>query len=111
MSFDHRIPECTDPMGKHFRMPKRDDITFHREKAVMTKRTFEMLCDYSTTNPSGVYPGKMWKALGWEWAQGPNGGYRKDTGVAYLRWYGPKHIHKGHEVCTVEQAVIDVANP
>lgn len=58
-----RIPAITDPLGKHWRQPDRDAITFDRGRAIMTRETFDALPDYSGSIPSGVYDGKMWKRL------------------------------------------------
>jgi hypothetical protein len=51
----------TDPMGWHWRQPERDRILLDDTHALMTSATFEELSEYSTTIPSGVYPGKMWR--------------------------------------------------
>ncbi|QIX18365.1 hypothetical protein [Burkholderia multivorans] len=68
------IPPITDPLGRYWRQPPRSEILVDDEHAIMTRSTFEKLAEYSATRPSGVYPGKMWRAV-------------YDDG-AYLRWYG-----------------------
>jgi hypothetical protein len=55
------IPRATDPMAKYFDMPNRDEIVIDQTHAVMTEKTFDCLKNYSLSNPSGVYQGKMWK--------------------------------------------------
>jgi len=59
------IPPITDPLGKHWNqpetMPNLDVMGTH---ALLSKSEFEGLAEYSTTRPSGVYPGKCWKADG-----------------------------------------------
>ena len=56
------IPQMTDPLGRHWKQPNRDSILIDETHAVMGQRTFDELMTYSSTIPSGVYPGKMWKA-------------------------------------------------
>jgi hypothetical protein len=57
----HPIPPITDPMGKGWRQPNRFDIEIDSTHAVMSRKTFEQLSEYSCSTPSGVYPGKMWR--------------------------------------------------
>lgn len=77
MSFiKDEIPKITDPMGKHWEQPELSEIILHMSRAVMDKKAFNLLKDYSRTNPSGVYVGKMWKA-------------RMLDGSWKLRWYSP----------------------
>lgn len=67
------IPPITDPMGRHWYQPSTDDILLDDKHAVMAQHTFDQLSEYSTTVPSGVYNGKMWKSC-WR-------------GHWLLRWY------------------------
>lgn len=68
------IPPMTDALGKHWRQPDPARILLDDEHAVMDEQTFTALNEYSTTLPSGVYPGKMWRAnIGNSWM---------------LRWFG-----------------------
>lgn len=70
----NEIPPMTDPLGKHWRQPATSKILIDEKFAVMDQTTFEALSEYSTTTPSGVYIGKMWRArIGLRW---------------FLRWYG-----------------------
>lgn len=78
----HVIPPMTDPLGKHFRQPRREAIWIGQDTAHMSRATFDALAEYSTTYPSGVYPGKMWKAELFD----PK--TRRPTGVWQLRWFG-----------------------
>lgn len=55
------IPLMTDPLGRYWEQPLVKDILVDDTHAIMTTKTFEELADYTYTNPSGVYPGKMWK--------------------------------------------------
>lgn len=61
MSEIETIPPITDPMGKNWDQPAVDEIDLSEGVARMSKSTFDNLAEYSATNPSGVYPGKMWK--------------------------------------------------
>lgn len=58
---NYLIPRATDPMAKYFDMPDRDEIVIDKTHAVMTEKTFNCLANYSASNPTGVYAGKMWK--------------------------------------------------
>jgi hypothetical protein len=86
------IPPITDPLGSHWVQPAPDDILVSDDTAVMSQPAFAGLREYSSTIPSGVYPGKMWKAQledGW-----------------YLRWYG---IVPGREdLCSNNQRKISI---
>ena len=69
------IPAMTHPHGQSWRQPSRQDILVDKTHALMSWADFEKLHDYSTSLPSGVYEGKMWRCEaveGW-----------------YLCWYGP----------------------
>ena len=54
------IPRITDPLGKHWVQPHRDDIEIDDKFALMSRATFEKLAEYSCLMPTGVYAGKMW---------------------------------------------------
>ena len=58
------IPVMTNPQGAYWRQPDPSKITFYRDRAYMTQQTFGELLNYSTTVPTGVYPGKMWRTYG-----------------------------------------------
>lgn len=84
----HPIPAMTDPMGKHWDQPPREEILVDDRVAVMTEKTFRKLHEYSYSNPTGVYPGKMWCRL-----------YRispSQTGYL-LCWYG---VSSDPNMCT-----------
>lgn len=69
------IPEMTDPLGKHWDQPKdirsapMDEYT-----VLLDQRQVNQLSEYSTSYPSGVYPGKCWK--------------RQEKEGFLLVWYG-----------------------
>lgn len=75
MSEPHVIPDITDRLGKFWRQPDRSRVLVDSVHALMTTATFDALHEYSSSMPSGVYPGKMWKAIA-------------DDGQAFLCWYG-----------------------
>lgn len=84
------IPPMTDPLGRHWRQPSPQEILVDDEHAVMSRSTYDELLEYSTTIPSGVYPGKMWKAVYGD--------------RAFLRWFG---IVDGRtDVCSNNQRLI-----
>ena len=56
------IPEITDPLGKYWEQPKISDIVLDDKYALMTKTSFNKLPNYSMSQPTGVYGGKMWKS-------------------------------------------------
>ncbi len=56
------IPQLVDPMGRYYRQPHRNEIDFRKGGVAWMKlHTFNLLPEYSSTLPSGVYAGKMWK--------------------------------------------------
>lgn len=57
------IPVMTDEMGRYWQQPERESILIDDSHAVMSEKDFEYLANYSHSIPSGVYPGKMWKAI------------------------------------------------
>lgn len=68
------IPPITDPLGSHWSQPKVEDILIDDHCALMKANDLRKLKEYSTTLPTGVYAGKMWKS--------------QYGGIWYLRWYG-----------------------
>jgi len=55
------IPEITDLLGQYWEQPDTKEIRVFMKTAIMSERTLNKLHDYSRSQPSGVYPGKMWK--------------------------------------------------
>ena len=72
-------------MGKHWDQPPTSDILIDDEYALMTQATFNRLAEYSASTPSGVYPGKMWRAdnAAYHAAEVAKGAYRH-----WLLWFG-----------------------
>ncbi len=72
----NKIPAMTHPLSSAwFEQPNPENVLTDDTYALMSKSDFSLLHEYSTSDPSGVYAGKMWKLqlLGW--------------GRWYLRWY------------------------
>lgn len=69
------IPPMSDPLGQHWKQPSRGKIEIDCTHALMPRSAFDQLLEYSSSIPTGVYSGKMWKCcnppVGW-----------------LLRWYG-----------------------
>lgn len=84
----------TDPLSRHWYQPSHESMAFDDTHVLMTPLAFDFLHNYSSTIPTGVYHGKMWKAL-------PEGGEWE------LRWYG---ISKDPDKCTCRALKILVAN-
>lgn len=105
----HVIPPCTNELGKHFGMPKREDIVIDELYAYMTEITFNKLKEYSTSNPSGVYLGKMWKSrinISKEWGRIE---WLKENSedVWHLCWYG---VATEKDYCNIYTRVITIKN-
>lgn len=64
MDHSHGIPPITDPLGAYWEQPDRAEIQLGvgTHNAFLTQNAFDRLKEYSTTIPTGVYPGKMWKS-------------------------------------------------
>lgn len=56
------IPPITEPMGRYWNQPPVDDILVDETCAMMTAETLTKLACYDTSQPSGVYDGKMWRS-------------------------------------------------
>lgn len=56
-----QIPKIADPLGRNWEQPDESDILVDEECAVMSRKSFDKLKDYSGSQPSALYDGKMWK--------------------------------------------------
>lgn len=65
----------TNPLGKHWTQPNHENILIDDTHVIMSSKDFNLLAEYSNSIPSGVYAGKMWKAIA-------------QDGRAFLRWFG-----------------------
>lgn len=59
---DNAIPPMMHPSSKYWEQPALSEIKIDAQRAYMSRATFDELAEYSTSVPSGVYEGKMWKA-------------------------------------------------
>jgi hypothetical protein len=86
---NHPIPPMTDPLGKYWDQPDRSEIKVGEEIAIMTQTTFDKLKDYTGSQPTGAYEGKMWK--------------RKIKNAWNLVWFGP---HTEPETLSINYRII-----
>ncbi len=56
------IPVITNPLGKYWKQPEVEQIELDDTHALMSKEIFDELLEYSCSQPTGVYEGKMWKS-------------------------------------------------
>jgi hypothetical protein len=89
---DRMIPPITDPLGCHWRQPAREDVLVDDERAVLSCGTYQQLEEHSSTIPSGVFPGKMWKAMYGD--------------RAYFRWFGI--VDERTDVCSNNEREIRI---
>lgn len=75
VSMKNRIPPMTNPLGKHWAQPNHENILIDDTHVIMSSKDFNSLAEYSNSIPSGVYVGKMWKAVA-------------QDGRVFLRWFG-----------------------
>jgi len=82
----NKIPEITNPLGKHWEQPDPKNFLISYKYALMNKTDFNKLLEYSTSTPSGVYIGKMWKM--------------ERNKVWYLAWFSecedPKFVNNNY---------------
>lgn len=77
------IPDMVHPLSKgRLQQPNREDLTIDDESVIMNTKSFKMLAEYSTSVPSGVYEGKMWKAHKYKEIDG------EKVWDWYLLWFG-----------------------
>lgn len=92
------IPEMTHPLSNLWSQPATDKIVLGKETCMMTEAIFNQLKEYSTTIPTGVYSGKMWRR-------------QHKQNEWYLCWYGwEENNEKGEEVCPVHFRKIDIVD-
>jgi hypothetical protein len=84
----------TDPLGKHWEQPSREEILVDDYHAVMTKKSFDQLKDYSQSQPTGVYEGKMWRRQQYKEVTLREVARHVATGKWLLCWYG-EHPNPG----------------
>lgn len=89
------IPPMTDPLGRYWKQPNPAAILLDDTHALMSAADFNSLAEYSRSTPSGVYPGKMWKAI-------------LSDGSRYLCWYGA--VEGNPKVCSNNNRLILIAD-
>jgi hypothetical protein len=82
------IPPIVHPMGKYWKQPKTENILIDDAHALMSRADFNELADYTQSQPTGVYEGKMWKMQ--KWSGHPMNPVKHDEW--YLHWWG----YSGH---------------
>jgi hypothetical protein len=78
------IPPMTHPYASSWSQPDQSRMAIDDTYAIMDRRTFLELEEYSATMPSGVYEGKMWRRHNGSFDRSPD---RKPP-VWLLVWYG-----------------------
>ena len=78
-----KLPQMTHPLSRHWNQPPADQMAVYDDIAIMDQSALGLLPEYSTSIPTGVYEGKMWKS---RQGHGTPGG---PAGPWYLCWYGP----------------------
>lgn len=97
------IPEMTHELSRYWNQPARSTIEIDETHALMSKQTFDALSEYSASNPSGVYEGKMWKRHdgAFDRAFLARGG----KPIWMLCWYGVSHkagfVSNNHRIILV----------
>lgn len=102
---NHVIPPKSAMMNPMWGQPKREEILVDDKVAIMSEFAFGMLREYSCTDPTGLYTGKMWKA------------HRRDNDTWYLCWYAEmdvkNHIYRHQRLIQIMdwQAMMGVTSP
>ena len=88
------IPPITHELGRYWDQPSTAEILIDDTHALMTLATFDELAEYSASNPSGAYEGKMWKRNDGSFDRQfiANGG----VPTWFLCWYGESQIGPGY---------------
>lgn len=96
------IPSITDPMGRNWEQPRREDILVDGTHALMSSAAFHQLAEYSGTLPTGVYPGKMWRRHDGLF----DVAYRRAGGKPGWRlcWFGESE--KGPGFCSINHRIV-----
>lgn len=82
------IPPMTHPYGKVWEQPNLDEVHICNDYATMDEKAFRKLHDYSRSQPSAVYEGKMWKTSD-EHDTNKNGDkIKRDKITWHLHWWG-----------------------
>lgn len=102
---DNIVPPMTHPLSRHWDQPFLTDIKIDSKKAVMPLHAFYRLSEYSTSVPSAVYGGKMWKARVYkDYDETSQAGKEQWE----LRWYGYSKIGAGY--CSNHSRLIEISS-
>lgn len=97
------VPPITDPLGSHWEQPDSNRFLFDDTHVLMTYADFMCLHEYSATQPSGVYPGKMWRRHDGFYDERFLAGGGEPEWV--LRWFGV-HPTEPEKYCSNHQRII-----
>jgi hypothetical protein len=103
---NHPIPPLVGYKYTSWKQPARDGIVIDPVYAIMSKSDFHGLMEYSTTIPSGVVVGKMWRRHNGAFDQGfiARGG----KPIWLLCWYDVSE--RGIDWCTIKTRIILLSN-
>lgn len=73
------VPPITEPLGRYWEQPDPTNWLFSPTEVLMPAADLLLLSDYSYSQPSAVYEGKMWRLRNFP-ERDPNW---------YLHWWGP----------------------
>jgi hypothetical protein len=90
------IPVMTDPLSQYWHQPDRSEIEIDDTHAIMKSDTFDKLLDYSRSQPTGVYVGKMWKCEH----------FIDKKSVWFLKWFG---FSSEPDMCTINKRKIIIS--
>lgn len=70
-----KIPDMIHELNKYWEQPSKEEFTIDQlsEYAIMSEEVFKKFKNYSHSQPTGAYEGKMWVAVYGE--------------TKYLRWF------------------------
>lgn len=88
------IPPMRHPYGKHWEQPDPANFLIDETHVIMAQADFDKLLDYTDSQPTGVYPGKMWKQQIIENRSDP----RRIEQSWWLCWFG--YSSKGEDFCS-----------
>lgn len=89
------IPPIVHPYGKYWNQPPISGIEIDDTHALVPKHIFDALTEYSLTNPTGAYEGKVWKREDW------------NTGDWLLCWYGVSEVEGAVSINTRRILLVD----
>ena len=84
-----KMDPVRDPLSRGWHQPNADELLIDDTHVIMTRKFFDQLHDYSLSQPTGAYQGKMWKKQRWEVEERDGQRYRKWLGIWVLCWFGP----------------------